>query len=87
MYIEFKENVFDDYLLIDNEQKRFLQQLIYMEYLERIEQERFKYKSPLTVQNTIYMDMIQYQEEENYEACKLFQDILKRFDKDFEDFE
>ena len=32
------------------------------------------------------IDMLEYKEDENYEACKCMQDIINRFEEEFDDF-
>lgn len=86
MFIEFKDHLFDNYLQLDEDQKSFLQRLIFFEYVEHVEKERF-HQNNITVYNTLYIDMLEYQEDENYEACKCMQDIIKRFEDEFDDFE
>lgn len=86
MFIEFRDHLFDNYLEIDEEQKSFLQRLIFLEYVEQVEKDRFNEKSHLTVFNTMSIDMLEYKEDENYEACKCMQDIINRFEEEFEDF-
>jgi hypothetical protein len=54
--------------------------------LTLVEQERFKRHSKITVKHAIAVDLALFQQDENYELCQLLQDVLKRFDKDFEDF-
>ncbi len=83
MYIEFKDNLFDDYLRLDQEQKDFLQRLVFFEYVELIDKENFK-GSPLTLQNILYMDMQDYLEVENYEGAQAIKDVLKLYTEEFD---
>lgn len=83
MFIEFKDNLFDDYLILDAEQKTFLQRLIFYEYVEQAEKDKFHKKNDVTLYSTLYNDMLEYQKDENYEACQAMKDIIKRFKEEF----
>jgi hypothetical protein len=83
-YYNKLENI--DYFKFDEQDKKFIQALVYHEYLEMIEQDRFKRHSNLTIKEAILVDLYLFQKNQNYELCQLLNDILKRFDIDFEDF-
>jgi len=75
-----------EYFKFDKLDKLFIQSIVYHEYLTLVEQERFKRHSKLTIKHAIAVDLALFRQEENYELCQLLSDVLKRFDKEFDDF-
>ena len=74
------------YFEFDELDKIFIQHLVFHEYLTLVEQDRFKRHSNLTIKHAIAVDLALFREDENYELCQLLADVLKRFDKEFDDF-
>lgn len=77
-----------DYLNYDREQKLFIQQMLYLEYVEEWEIARFhSYDDYIGLENQMTMDMLDYEDAECYEICQLYRDVLKRYKKDIREFD
>ncbi len=76
-----------EYLIYDQEQKDFMQRMLFMEYLEDWEVSRFHGRPHHGFENSLVMDMIDYEEAECYEICQLYRDTLERFKQDIREFD
>lgn len=78
MYVEVKH--FENYFELDTEQLDFIQRLVFLDYVELIEQNTFKKRLPTSIITAMTLDLIEHEEQENYETCRLLYDIINRID-------
>lgn len=78
-----------NYLQLDDEQKDFIQRLLFLDYVEDWEQSLFKKggRGLPSVKVRIEQDLKYLVNDEEYEQAQLYYDILKRYENDFDDFE
>ena len=78
----------DDYFELDEEQRDFLQRLLFLDYLEALEEMKFKLLGRRPhLAYVIQADMQYHIENESYETAQLYMDIAKRFKKEIIDFD
>jgi len=67
-----------NYIKLDQQDRLFCQKLVYFEYLEALEVIRARRDdSILTVRIMIKSDMKDASQEEDYERCQMYSDMLK----------
>lgn len=71
---KIKNLVLDGYLLENNEAKELIQEIIFGYYYDRNDME-----FEIAIEE-IKMDMIHYEDKENFERCSVLKDILDRFE-------
>jgi len=71
---KLKNLVLDGYLLENDEAKELIQEIIFGYYYDRNDME-----FEIAIEE-IKMDMIHYEDEENFERCTVLKDILDRFE-------
>mgnify|MGYP003625269938 FL=1 len=71
---KLKNLVLDGYLLENDEAKELIQEIIFGYYYDRNDME-----FEIAIEE-IKMDMIHYQDEENFERCAVLKHILDRFE-------
>ncbi len=71
---KLKDLVLDGYLLEKDEAKELIQEIIFAYYYDRNDME-----FEIAIEE-IKMDMIYYEDEENFERCAVLKDILDRFE-------
>jgi hypothetical protein len=74
----------ENYLDLNNEEKRFLQSMIHVDYLQLVDMTNRAYEEEgnthkVNVLEFLYNDLLDYEYEENYEICQLYKDIIKRY--------
>ena len=81
-------NQHEDYFQLDDEQRDFLQRLLFFEYIEELEVIAFKLgrKRP-HLAYAIHADMEHHIKNESYETAQLYKDMAKRFKKEIIDFD
>ena len=68
----------DNYLTLSDDEKRFIQNMVFHEYLETIE--KIYYNDPdseVTLLGMIAYDLKDSERNEEYERCQLYRDVLK----------
>ena len=76
-----------NYLNLDVEQKDFVQRMVFLDFIEEIEQCQFKGEDCIGLYSQLEWELSHYEWREDYETCKLIQDILIRFEKDILQFD
>tara|TARA_R110000782_G_scaffold196806_1_gene286068 strand:- start:242 stop:520 length:279 start_codon:yes stop_codon:yes gene_type:complete len=80
-----------EYFSLDQEQKDFIQKLMFYDYLDHHEVARFRKgkikKELLPLYDTLFIDMILLSKEEDYQSCALFRDVIKRFKNEIVEFD
>ena len=80
-------NEHPDYFELDNEQRDFLQRLLFFEYIEELEVMEFKLGRKPILAILLKEDMQYHIEQESYETAQLYKDIAKRFKKEIINFD
>ena len=76
-----------NYLNLDAEQKDFVQRMVFLDFIEEIEQCQFKGEDCMQLYSQLEWELAHYEWNEDYETCKLIQDILIRFETDILQFD
>ena len=80
-----------EYFSLDEEQKDFIQRLLFYDYAEEKEVAKWrkgKIKKPiLPLYDTLFADMILLSQEEDYQSCALYRDVLIRFKNEIAEFD
>jgi len=80
-----------EYFSLDEEQKDFIQRLLFYDYAEEQEVAKWRKgkikKQLLPLYDTLFMDMILLSQEEDYQSCALYRDVLIRFKKEIKEFD
>jgi len=77
----------DDYFQLDDEQRDFLQRLLFFEYIEELEVMDFKLGRRTCLAQLLRADMQYHIENESYETAQLYMDIARRFKKEIINFD
>ena len=80
-------NEHPDYFELDNEQRDFLQRLLFFEYIEELEVMDFKLGRRSCLAQLLYDDMQYHVKQESYETAQLYKDIARRFKNEIINFD
>ncbi len=83
MMIPWKYN---EYFNMDQESKQFTQRMLFLEYVEEVEQLSFKSGEYHSLTRLFLEDQYMHELNEEYETCQLFKDTFVRFKSEFVDF-
>lgn len=76
-----------NYFKLQADEKDFVQRMVYLDFMEEIEDCQFRGLPCQTLEGIINEARDEYEWDEDYETCKLLQDILIRFKKDINRFD
>jgi len=79
------------YFSLDEEQKDFIQRLMFYDYLEQHEVAKWRKgkikKVLLPLYDTLISDMLLLSQEEDYQSCALYRDVVERFKNEIQEFD
>lgn len=75
------------YLELTPQDRRFIQTILFHEYMEWSEVNSFHTGTRIFLQDTLQSGLDYHEDRENYDACQLFLDVLKRYQYDIEQFD
>ena len=70
---------YTNYLQADDDTKRTMQRMLFLDYLEEVTvwNSRHPEEEELELMQVLYEGMKEYEDEENYEMCQLYKDVLE----------
>ena len=75
------------YLEGTQQDRRFVQAILLHDYMERVEVRNFVETLKIGLYEALQSGLEYHEYRENYSACQLYVDVLKRYEQDIEEFD